>query len=297
MRSPVNSVKVNALLWCAAAYAVAIGIAAATGYAVRDWHPLAVIAVADVAGTFTIFAFSRAFNNSSFYDPYWSVAPMVIVLYLAANAPVPARAAIVVALVWAWGARLTYNFLKGWPNIRHEDWRYVNIRAKNGRAYWLVSLFGIHLAPTAWVYLGCLSLYPALTSARSFGIVDMPGVLLTAFAVFLEAIADRQLWKFRRTSTEPGAIMKDGIWRYSRHPNYLGEILFWWGLFLIAIAADPSKWRVIAGPLSITALFVLISVPMIDRRHLVRRPGYAAHMDVVPALLPVHTWKRSRHKP
>lgn len=280
-----SSGKATALVWCGIAYAVAIGVAVAAGYTVRDAHPLAVIAIADIAGTLVIFAFSRAFNNSSFYDPYWSVAPMAIVLYLAANAPDRTRAALTVALVGAWGARLTYNFLKGWPHLRHEDWRYVNIRNQNGRAYWLVSLFGIHLAPTAWVYLGCLSLYPALTSVRPFGALDTLAVLLTAGAIALEAIADRQLWQFRRTNATPGAIMKSGLWKYCRHPNYLGEISFWWGLFFIGLAGDSTVWWTVVGPLSITLLFVFISIPMIDRRHVARRPDYAEHMKRVPALI------------
>lgn len=298
----MNSAKRNALLWCATAYVVGIGVAVATGYVARDWHPLAVIALADIAGTLTIFAFSRMFNNSSFYDPYWSVAPMAIVLYLALDATVAGRAVAVIVLVWAWGARLTYNFLKGWPNIQHEDWRYVNIRAKNGRAYWPVSLLGIHLAPTAWVYLGCLSLYPALTSSSPLGLFDFGAILFTAGAIALEATADRQLWQFRQSNPAHSSIMKSGLWRTSRHPNYLGEVMFWWGLYFIGLGANPSMWWTIAGPLSITALFVFISIPMIDRRHLERRPGYAEHMRSVAPLIPIGrkrqlgdpTWKDQR---
>jgi steroid 5-alpha reductase family enzyme/SAM-dependent methyltransferase len=282
-----RSGKAAGIVWCAVAYAVAIGAGIGAGYGVRDLHPLLVVAVADVVGTAVIFAFSRAFNNSSLYDPYWSVAPMAIVLYWAADAPERMRAIVMVALVWAWGARLTYNFLKGWPGLHHEDWRYVNIRNANGRMYWLVSFFGIHLAPTVWVYLGCLAFYPALTSSRPLGVPDAGAVLLTAGAIALEAIADRQLWQFRRSNPAPGAIMKSGLWRTSRHPNYLGEICFWWGLFAMGLAAEPSLWWTIAGPLSITALFVFISVPMIDKRHLERRSGYAEHMRTCAPLIPV----------
>jgi steroid 5-alpha reductase family enzyme len=280
----------QALIWCGAAYALAIADAVGVGFALRGAHPLVIVAGADAAGTIVIFAFSRAFNNSSFYDPYWSVAPMAIVVYWtvwggSAGASAVREAAVFV-LVWAWGARLTFNFLRGWAGLRHEDWPYVNLRKQNGRWYWVVSFFGVHFAPTAWVYLGCLALYPAYTSPRAFGVVDALAVIVTAGAIALEAIADRQLWQFRRTSTEPGAIMKAGLWRYSRHPNYLGEIGFWWGLFLIALAADASMWWTIAGPVSITLLFVFISVPMIDKRHVARRPGYAEHMKATPGLLP-----------
>lgn len=303
--------KFGALVWIAVAYAAGIVAAVFAGREMQGAHPLLVVAVADAVGTAVIFLFSLAFNNSSFYDPYWSVAPMVMVLYWSFDADQSGsdviRQRVVAVLVWAWGARLTYNFLKGWPNARHEDWRYVNIRKANGRRYWLVSFFGIHFAPTAWVYFGCLAFYPAFTSARPFGGADVFAALFTAGAIALEAVADRQLWKFRRANPEPGAIMKSGLWRTSRHPNYLGEISFWWGLYFIGVSADlrvvgerfapgwghPTPWWTIAGPLGITLLFVFISIPMINKRHLARRPGYADHMRVTSALIPVGRKRRS----
>jgi steroid 5-alpha reductase family enzyme len=80
--------------------------------------------------------------------------------------------------------------------------------------------------------------------------------------------------------------MDTGLWAFSRHPNYLGELSFWWGLYLFALAADPSWWWAIAGAVSITLLFVFLSVPLLDRRSLGRRPQYREHMKRVPALFP-----------
>jgi len=294
MTSPTTPFRdqLAGIAWQALAYGVAIGAAIAAGYAVHDnLHPLGVVAIADAVGTIVIFAFSRAFNNSSFYDPYWSIAPMVMVVYWMNGAGNGTRAIVVAGLVWAWGARLTYNFLKGWPGLRHEDWRYVNLREQNGRAYWLVSFFGIHFAPTVWVYLGCLAFYPAFTSERTLGVNDAFAGIFIASAILLEGIADRQLWRFRRSNPAPGAIMKSGLWRGNRHPNYLGEVLFWWGLFSAGVAAHPTYWWTVAGPIGITLLFVFISIPMIDKRHLARRPGYAEHMRATTALFPVRQKK------
>jgi steroid 5-alpha reductase family enzyme len=77
-----------------------------------------------------------------------------------------------------------------------------------------------------------------------------------------------------------------GLWRYSRHPNYLGEILFWWGLWLFGLAAAPDWWWTVIGPITMVLLFVFVSVPMMDRRSTARRPGYVRHMRRVPALFP-----------
>jgi steroid 5-alpha reductase family enzyme len=137
------------------------------------------------------------------------------------------------------------------------------------------------------VYLGCLSLLPAVVSGtRPLGVLDALGLAVTAGAVALETIADEQLRTFRLGNPPPGTILDTGLWSLCRHPNYLGELSFWWGLYLFGVAADPTWWPAIVGPLSITALFAFLSVPLIDKRSLARRAGYREHMDRVPALFP-----------
>jgi len=150
-----------------------------------------------------------------------------------------------------------------------------------------VSLLGIHLFPTVIVFVACLSLFPALSAGtRPFGLIDVIALVVTAAAIGLEATADEQLRRFRRTAGGPGRTLASGLWAWSRHPNYVGEMLFWWGLFLFGLAADPSWWWTIVGPLAITLMFVFVSVPMLDRRMLARRPDYAARMRKVSALVP-----------
>ena len=265
------------------AYLIALSAAVAAGWIVRDWHPLAVVAVADLTGTIVIFAFSVSMRNSSMYDPFWSVVPPVIALYLMDGG---ARDWLVFALVAAWGLRLTFNWARGWPGRRPEDWRHTDIRRSAGGAYWGASLFGIHLFPTAQVYLGCLALYSAMLGQRPLGWLDAVAAAVTAGAVAIELLADEQLRAFVQ-KREPGEIMGSGLWRYSRHPNYFGEISFWWGLWLFGVAARPGDWWwTLAGPLAITVMFVVVSIPMLDKRSLERRPAYAERMQHTSALIP-----------
>jgi steroid 5-alpha reductase family enzyme len=283
--------RAGSFAYVIAAYVVASAVAAAVAWALRDWRVWEIVAAADAAATVTVFGFSFAFNNSSVYDPYWSVAPMVIAPALAripsGEGQPTLRQALVVLLVWTWGARLTWNWARGWGGRSHEDWRYVDLRNQTGRGYWAVSLLGLHLMPTLTVFLGCLSLIPALRSgSRAFGLLDIVGLVVAAAAIACESTADRQLRAFRKSQPPPDAILATGLWAKARHPNYLGEISFWWGLSLIGISSDPSAWWIFAGPLWVTALFVFISVPMMDRRMKARRPLYAEHMKRVPALLP-----------
>ena len=276
---------------CALAYGVAGLVALAIGYAVSDHHPITVVAVADVAATLVIFAFSTAFRNSSFYDPYWSVAPVVIAVYWAAAPTVSGvdivRQLFVVLLVVLWAVRLTLNWLRRWEGLEHEDWRYSDFRTQYGSRYWLIDLSGIHLFPTLMVFLGCLPLFPALAAGmRTFGALDVSAAVVTAAAIAIETIADQQLWRFLHGPHEPGEILATGLWAYSRHPNYFGEILFWWGMFLFGVAADPAYWWTIIGPVAMVLMFMFASIPMIDRRSVTRRPGYAEHMAKVSAVVP-----------
>jgi steroid 5-alpha reductase family enzyme len=242
--------------------------------------------LADVLATFVVFGFSLRLDNGSVYDPYWSVVPPLIALYWVGHAAAHAsgeRQLVVTALVFAWGIRLTYNWARGWGGLHHEDWRYVDLYARGPK--WLISLFGIHLFPTIQVFLGCLALLPALgRGAAPWNALDGIALIVTAGAILIETVADEQLRRFAKRG-ESGAIMAEGLWAWSRHPNYFGELSFWWGLFLFALAADGAWWTVV-GPLAMTLMFWFASIPMLDRRSLERRPGYAAHMARVGAIVP-----------
>ena len=146
---------------------------------------------------------------------------------------------LVFALVLAWAVRLTWNWARGWQGLGHEDWRYLRLQEQTGRAYWLVSFTGIHLMPTFWVFAGCLSLYPALAAAtRPFGVLDAIAALVMAGSIWIEKRADDELRRFRAEGHGPQAILKTGLWAWSRHPNYFGEMGFWWGLWLFGARGE-----------------------------------------------------------
>jgi steroid 5-alpha reductase family enzyme len=286
----VSDERTPAFLWVLIAYLVAAIVALLAGIALSGSHPIAVAAGADAAATFAVFAFSMGFGNSSFYDPYWSVAPLPIALYwtLAPGSHGSGgRQMLAIAVVTLWGTRLTWNWARGWTGLGHEDWRYLRIRERTGAFYWPASLVAIHLIPTVVVFLGCLPLQPALASGtRPLGMLDAVAVGVALAGVGLEYVADEQLRRFRLAGPPPEAILETGLWGYSRHPNYLGEILFWLALALFGLAAAGFVWWTWLGFLGIVAMFQLASLPMIERRMLERRPGYAARQRRVPLLIP-----------
>lgn len=283
--------RLPSFLWILVAYAAGLAAAWVTTTSLgSSHHALLIAAIADLAATSGVFVFSVVFDNTSVYDPYWSVAPLALAPYLAlrpeaAGGPL-ARKALICALVALWGARLTYNWARSFSGLGHEDWRYVDIRRKTGRLYWPASFFALQLMPTVMVFLGCLPLWPAFTSEAPLGLGDAVAATVTLGAVLIEAIADEQLRAFRKKKREKGEIMRAGLWAYSRHPNYFGEVSFWWGIFLFALAASPSDYWSGIGALAITLLFVFASIPLLDKRSLAGRPEYAEHMKRVSALLP-----------
>jgi steroid 5-alpha reductase family enzyme len=281
-----------------AAFAVVIGVYAAAGLAALAvaqirLHPLTVTLLADVAATLVVFAASTVAGNASLYDPYWSVAPPIVVIAWAfAGHSAGARQAAVVVLVLAWAVRLTGNWAGSWRGLRHEDWRYVDLRRQTADRlpWWVVNLFGIQLMPTLVVYVGLLSAWPAVAAAtRPLNWLDVVATGVTASAVAVEALADRQLHRFAADPANRERIADVGLWRWSRHPNYVGEIGLWIGLWLFGLAAAPSWWWTVVGPLAMVALFAFVSVPLMDKRSLERRPGYAEHMRRVAPLIP---WPR-----
>jgi steroid 5-alpha reductase family enzyme len=291
MATPSPDRRRGDLARVALAYAAALAVALAVGWALRDRHPIFVAAAADLVATLVVFGFSVRYDNSSLYDPYWSVAPLPIVLYWAAAGTCGLPQLLLLALVALWGVRLTANWMARWRGMTDEDFRYVEIRGRTGRLYWPASFVSIHLLPTIWVFLGLLPLYPALARPSPVTAVQLVGLMVAAGAIAIEATADRQLRAFLRARRNPEAILDKGLWALCRHPNYLGEVLFWWGLYLFGVAALPTwAWSVV-GPLSITVLFVFISVPWMDRRLLARHPAWAQAMKSRPALLP---WPRPK---
>ena len=273
------------------AYVAATLLAALLWWYTPDLAPWQRTLSAGLAATGVLWIVGLVRGNPSVFDPYWSVAPMLVAMawshdHASADASVT-RQFLVLCLVCAWGLRLTYHWWRTFPGLDHEDWRYTDMRETSGRLFPLVNLVVIHLLPTLMLLLACAAMYPALvTGTRPLGALDLLAASWTLSAILLEARADREMRAFRGRPREAGTVYQSGVWAWLRHPNYLGELSFWWGLFLFSRAADPTAAWAAAGPLVITAMLVLYSAPALDRRMLARYPAYRDYMARVPSLLP-----------
>lgn len=288
--SKVTSIFVNLLI-----YVVAICAVIMSWQYIPDMHILWKILIADIIGTVVVFIFSMVFNNSSMYDPYWSVQPFVIAVFLAwPLQDLGILEMIVLLMVFLYGLRLTLNFYRGWPGMEHEDWRYRDFRSGFPKLYWPISFLGIHLFPTIMVFLACMSMvWIFLGPGMELNFWFILGLLTMMLAIGLAYVADDQMKKFRNNPINKGKLMRSGLWKRSRHPNYLGEILTWWGLFFFSLSAGYEFWWMGVGALTVTVMFMGISIPLLEKREMKRRPEYTEYKKDVPMLLPVKLSSKS----
>lgn len=239
--------------------------------------PLWQMALANLIATIVIYLFSTLTQNASVYDPYWSLMPVLTVFYWYWMVPVSKGATVYhqipFVLVFIWGLRLTVNWIIRWKGMKDEDWRYTQLREKTKKWFPVVNFMGIHLMPTALTFFGSLPIYffYEINSAPNKPIFII-ALLFTLFAIVVEAVSDYQLRKFRQNNRDTHTRLKSGLWRKFNHPNYLGEMLFWWGIYFFSISANPAYWILFPAPLAITILFVFVSIPMMNKHLLSTKP-------------------------
>ena len=210
--------------------------------------------IADAVATAITFLFSVSLENASVYDPYWSVQPIVILFAFFPYGEGNGASVLLLVAVAVWGVRLTANWAYTFHGLEHQDWRYTHLKEQTGKWYPLVNFFGIHLVPTLVVF-GCVLPAVFIMQAQpqlNFGSVAF--FTLSLLAVLLQGTADCQMHEFRKTKRK--GFIRTGLWKYSRHPNYLGEIAFWWGIGLSAVCAMPDKWWLLGGAIANTLLFL-----------------------------------------
>ena len=243
------------------------------------------ILVWHITATLFVFLFSNIHKNSSIYDPFWHVAPIPIVFYIANQSPLPdLQLNLVLSAFLFWALRLTYNWYLNWTNLDHEDFRYIDLKDNNRFIAFINDLFGIHLIPTLIVNVSLYPIYEALMSNNLSNLIYI-GFILIILAVVIQYISDTQMRKFKSNENNFGKTMKYGLWKYSRHPNYLGEVSFWFGIYIFALASGSTSIWLLACPMVMLALFVFISCPMMDNRSLKKRPDYKEYMDKTPQLI------------
>ena len=250
------------------------------GWAAASMAELWALLLADVVATVITWFFGLVFRNVSVYDPYWSVAPPVMFTAWAVykgcfTLPV----VLLLIAVWYWGIRLTGNWAYTFKGLDHEDWRYTRYReTQSPLVFHLINFFGLNMMPTLLVFACMLpgfGLFDASgAGAASANWLTWLGFIVCLSSATIQLVADTQIHRFR--NAHPGQYCNVGLWKHGRHPNYFGEVQMWWGVWLMYASLRGIDWLILA-PVAMIALFLFISIPMMERRQLERKPGYAEY--------------------
>ncbi len=254
-----------------------------------NWPPLLLVGgLAAFTLMTAVWALGLGRKDASLVDRVWGLGFVVAMAgYLVACPELSPRSLFVFALVCLWGGRLSWHIHR--RNRGHgEDPRYTAMRHRHGSAFAWKSLFIVN-----WLQAGLLLLIsaPLLLLAAGGGqaeitIWDIAGGVVWCAGFAFEVIGDAQLKKFRANPANRGLVLNSGLWRFTRHPNYFGDALLWWGYWLFACAV-PFGVATVFGPILMTFLLRRVSgVTLLEKDLIARKPGYAAYVASTPAFVP-----------
>lgn len=224
-------------------------------------------------------------RDVSIVDSLWSLLFLLALLtYLAVTDTAGPRSWLITVLVAVWALRLSL-YITVRNHGEPEDRRYQAIRRNNEPHFWFKSLFIVFLLQGFLAWVICLPALAAVSGQTAPGPLDFLGLALWLVGMYFEVLGDWQLARFRRAKRETGAVLDTGLWRYTRHPNYFGEALLWWGIYLIALSA--GAWWTVFAPLLMTFLLLRVSgVALLEKDIADRRPAYRDYIRRTNAFFP-----------
>lgn len=229
---------------------------------------------------------SLVLRDASVIDPVWPLGfvAVAITAFIAGDGD-EGRRLLLLVLVAVWGLRLS-----GYLIIRNagkgEDFRYAAMRRKRGRSFWIISLVSVFMLQGLLMWIVSLPVQLAAVPDRALGWLAVTGAVIWGIGMAFESIGDWQLARFKANPDSRGKVLDTGLWRYTRHPNYFGDFLVWWGIFLVAAESGPGAWG-IAGPLLMTLLLVKVSgAGLLEKDIATRRPGYAQYVRRTSGFIP-----------
>lgn len=227
-------------------------------------------------------------RDVSIVDIFWGLGFVALAwFYFLAAAADTLRATLVVALVTLWGARLSlYLLWRAWG--RPEDYRYAEMREKHPTRFPVRSLATVFWLQGTLIWVISVPILHAVRADAPSGLtgLDYLGLVFFAVGFFFEAVGDYQLARFKADPRNRGKVMDRGLWRYTRHPNYFGDAMVWWGFFLFAAATPGSLWT-IYSPILMTVLLMRVSgVALLEKKLTDKKPEYREYMERTSAFFP-----------
>ena len=231
---------------------------------------------------------SLIYKNVTLVDSLWGLGFVLIAwISFGLSEGYMGRKILIGIVTTAWGLRLSAHL--AWRNWgKGEDPRYGSWRRASGERFWIISLFKVFLLQALFLWVIALAVqYGQIPGQPAyFTWLDSTGLIIWLIGFGFETVSDWQLARFKNDAANRGKVMDRGLWGYSRHPNYFGECLIWWGIFFIALSTPNSAWTVIS-PLVITAVLLkMTGIPLMEKSIVDTRPGYRDYIRRTPTFIP-----------
>ena len=235
-----------------------------------------------------VWVISLRLHDASVADVCWGLGFVLLAwLYCLLSPALTPRSWLVAVLTTLWGARLSAHIFRR-NHGNGEDRRYQTMRASHGSAFWWRSLFTVFWLQGAILWFVAFPLLAAVRAAQppTLTAVDVFGCVLFGVGFAFEVVGDNQLRRFRADPSNRGHVLDRGLWRYTRHPNYFGDAVLWWGLYAIA-CATPRGWLTVLSPALMSFLLMRVSgVTLLEDGLKASKPGYHAYITRTPAFFP-----------
>jgi len=214
------------------------------------------------------FLLAQALKDNGIVDIGWGIGFIVLSTVLAfTGIEITQRQFLLYILIFLWGFRLSFHiFLRN--NGKPEDFRYANWRKEWGKFVVIRAFLQVFMLQGFFIFIIALPIIiTKLSSPESLGIIEIVGAAIWLVGFYFEAMGDYELLKFKKDPKNKGQIITTGLWKYTRHPNYFGECVMWWGIFIVSIPSD-YVWITIISPIVITWLLTRVSgVPMLEEKY------------------------------
>lgn len=225
-------------------------------------------------------------KDASVVDLFWGPAFVLLAwFYWWITGGGGLRGTLGLGLVTVWGLRLGIHLAR--RNLgKPEDYRYQAMREQRGASFWWMSLFTVYWLQAALSWIVSFPLLQIQAAPVSMGWLGWLGVTIAVLGFLFESIGDHQLTRFRSDPSNEGKVLDEGLWRYTRHPNYFGDAVFWWGVTVLAMET-PGWWWILPGPVLMTLLLMNVSgVPLLEARMKETKPRYVEYTRRTSAFFP-----------
>ena len=236
-----------------------------------------------------VWAVSVAIKNASIIDLIWGLGFAIVACcsYITVEQP-SGRKLLLAILTTVWGLRLS-TYLT-WRNVgKGEDYRYVEMRKRHGSKFWIVSLFTVFILQGLIMWIVSLPVQLGSFNAARSGVnpIDAIGIVIWTIGLFFETVGDFQLARFKSDPANKGHVMNKGLWRYTRHPNYFGDFMIWWGIYIVSIASGTGYWTII-GPILMSFFLMRVSgVKLLEKSLANTKEGFAEYQRRTSAFFPM----------